>query len=152
MTKRRQYDGNQARIVLFWIELYIREKKRKDLNVNIKFDAFSVEHIFPQKYDAPDSDWDKDDNWKLSETEVVTDKKQFIQQIGNLTLLDSKTNSKVSNSSWKEKREEYRKTTECLITTDEEFLDLKISNWNAEEIQKRTKKLMEIFFNVWKLE
>lgn len=130
----------KARVILFWIELYLRKKQNKEFIAGKDFDKFSIEHIFPQSY--------KTDDWKDKFNEEKDNPKDFIHQLGNLTLLKQGGNSQASNKSWKDKKEVYKQSTELLITHEL----LGISEWNAQEVQNRTKKLLGYFFEIWKYE
>ncbi|GAA2529051.1 HNH endonuclease family protein [Rarobacter incanus] len=70
----------------------------------------TIEHLMPQKWREH---WEAD----LTEEQQVA-RDRTLQQLGNLTLVTQKLNSKVSNGSWESKRNHFLHSDDILITKD----------------------------------
>ncbi|MGZ9453898.1 DUF262 domain-containing HNH endonuclease family protein [Mycoplasma sp. AC157] len=92
----------------------------EDINKN-----YQIEHIFAQNLSS--------DNEGLESSEIENIRSNYLHTIGNLTLLNDKTNASLGNLNFKEKKQSY-------ITSDfklnKYFKEVDI--WNQEEIEKRT--------------
>lgn len=103
----------------------------------------TIEHLLPQAWRA---------NWRLTAAveerpakEVARDR--TLQELGNLTLVTQKLNSKVSNGSWETKVAHFQQFNDVLITND--VIQGHADGWNEELIAERTTKLTEAILNVW---
>ena len=120
-----------------------------------------VEHILPKKYTTH---WKDvifiDQDTKLDD--ALHDK--YINRLGNLTLLDKRTNIENGNASYEIKkrkydRDKYSITNYRLIThlpEKEEYHHKNISvnhydSWNAVSIEKRQKMMARIATEIWNL-
>lgn len=95
-------------------------------------DAINLEHILPLK---PLSDWPN-----FSQDEVRT----YSRRIGNMTLLEAKSNSQLQSSNFEVKKKAFKGSP--YITTD------KISNeatWGVQQILARQKYLAELALKAW---
>lgn len=99
----------------------------------------TVEHLMPQK-------WRKHWPADLSEEEE-TARDSILDQIGNLTLLTQKLNSKVSNSAWTTKRVDLISHDDVLLTRDATTLEPPV--WDEEVIEERTSELVEEILAIW---
>ena len=139
-------------LLLFWVELYLRQSDYYSVT-DLKYD-FTLEHIMPQKWKE---NWINvpayDENGKIIETieekEIV--RRKSIYQIGNMTLLKSKLNSSVSNSSFSEKKsgkngklgiDHYSGLLITKEVTNEE-------EWNDLKIYKRTQLMEDRIREIW---
>ncbi|EOX1264534.1 DUF262 domain-containing protein [Campylobacter upsaliensis] len=140
------YLNNRApKLILFWIELYRRylSKDKQDL-VELNYD-YTLGHLIPQTWQT---------HWK----DIVGDDekaKNYIYQIGNMTLLKGSLNSTIKNCAWKIKLEGdgsrkncIKKCADLLITR--ELLDK--NEWNLQSVEGRSARLIEEFFKIWKIE
>lgn len=95
----------------------------------IDLSTLSIEHLMPQ---TPTEDWFKALN--------VDEETYFynLHRIGNLTLATKSDNSKMRNNVWEYKNEILKNTSH--IKMNEKIL--KIKQWNTDEIEKRTKYLI----------
>ncbi|WP_434637561.1 DUF262 domain-containing HNH endonuclease family protein [Sulfurimonas sp. NW7] len=109
----------QKKLVQYSLKRLEYEKQ----NYNVELFDVSLEHIYPEK---PDQSWQRIDT-------------KYIQNIGNLVLLDKDINSKVGNKSYDKKRNIILKES-TLLTTKEVFEN---SDWEKENIEKRNSSLME---------
>ncbi|TKX31011.1 DUF262 domain-containing protein [Campylobacter aviculae] len=136
-------DNYDAKFVLFWIELYRQDKNKdyKDNTLGLNY-VYTLEHLLPK-------------SWQEHWSDIISDEKQaekFIYQIGNMTLLKGKLNTSLKNQNWQFKlngdgkvKNYIRKNADLLI--NKELLDKK--SWDTKEIEKRTKKCIDDFFEIW---
>ncbi|OHU83337.1 hypothetical protein BKN38_05465 [Helicobacter sp. CLO-3] len=134
--------NSNAKLILFWIELY-RQHKEKDYKDKIGLEyAYTLEHLMPQKWQEHWGDIGKNNEKAES----------LIYQIGNMTLLRSKLNTALSNLDWQTKlhgdgkaRNYIGKNADLLITR--ELLNKK--EWDENEIKKRTEQFIKDFIEIW---
>jgi hypothetical protein len=69
--------------------------------------GYPIEHILPQKWP---------DHWPVHDAEAEEARAEHVHRLGNLTLLTTSLNSKVSNSPWASKRVALQATTPCSST------------------------------------
>ena len=161
----RAIDNRQAALVLFWIELHRREADARESVKALKFD-YSLEHVLPQKWKQ---------NWSgvpvlNEEGNVVEDpvegekiRDQKLWEIGNMTLLNSRLNTAISNSAFEVKiaglPADGRKRAKKGIR---DYGDLKITKedilrpyengdhmWDEAHISRRTEALIQEFESLW---
>ena len=94
--------------------------------------AITLEHVLPQR---PEGNWPN-----FSED----DAKLYFRRIGNLVLLQAKTNSDLKSTSFAEKKTEFQlspyTTTQMVGATQE---------WSVERIRERQAKLAELALKAW---
>ncbi|MEO9249125.1 DUF262 domain-containing protein [Citricoccus nitrophenolicus] len=101
--------------------------------------SYPIEHVLPQKWQ---------DNWPVHGLEAEIERGAHVHRLGNLTLLTSSLNSKVSNSAWNVKREALREHDTLLLNsrllsqTDE-------SGWSEDTIDARSGQLIDVLLKVW---
>lgn len=93
----------------------------------------TLEHIYPQNADA---------SWGS-----VSDLKDYVWHVGNLTLLGAKLNGKAANESYTKKRPLYKKS-EIVMTKD---IGKAFSKWDASEIIRRASELADTAVQIWKI-
>lgn len=98
----------------------------------------SLEHIMPQKPSL---------EWKKYIIKQNINHEDFIDRIGNLTLLTGPRNRGASNKLFQIKCKEIYRKSFLPITKD----ICRYKQWNEEIIIERQKKLAEIAKNIWKL-
>jgi hypothetical protein len=101
--------------------------------------GFPIEHILPQKWT---------DNWSVDTPEAEQERQARVHRLGNLTLLTSGLNSKVSNGPWLSKRKallEHNtiKLTGRLVEQTQE------QEWDETLIDQRTSDLIEVLLKIW---
>lgn len=99
---------------------------------------YHIEHVMPRK-------WQK--HWPLSDGVGEAERDRLIHTLGNLTLLSTKLNSKVSNGAWAVKR---------VGIKDHDVLKLNleiVSNapevWDEATISERTDELIDQILQIW---
>lgn len=121
--------------ILSKIDSYYRETKEE----SIDFDNVNIEHLLPQTPDKA---------WNLSKQEI----KNYVNKLGNLTLIDKRINSKAGNKIIKEKIETLE-LSKLPITR--KLVDELIANnycWDEDCIIKRQKELAQIAYdNIWNI-
>ena len=88
-----------------------------------------------------------EENWNDANMDEVQKLKRnlSLRTLGNLTLVNKRLNSKMSNAAWTEKKELLRRFSSLKITTDY----LNTETWNEEAIAKRANDLGESALKVW---
>ena len=128
--------------LLMLIEYARREETIKDTNVDIKTNVYidvnkkevQLEHILPQKYKTNLKDWK---NWK--------DGDNYINRLGNLTLLKDEKNLAASNKGLSEKIEIYKKEKDSYFKITKDISEkYKEKQWRKEDIDNRTNKFIEL--------
>ena len=149
-----------ATLLLFWIELHRRANDSKFDLTDLKY-SYSLEHIMPQSWE---------DNWGIDKIQVVTAdtespifddetakeiRRAAIYEIGNMTILNRKLNSSLSNKPMKEKldgkgRTKGMRVYASLDVAQEVIKTFDESNrWNEKIIRDRTNRLFAEFLNLW---
>ena len=145
-------------LLLFWVELYDRQNKYADIK-DLKYD-YTLEHIMPQKWqknwsikDVPVKD--EEGNIVENEVEATANRSAAVYEIGNMTLLNSKLNSAISNGTFHTKvygdgkAKHYVKNLADLYLTREVIEN---ESWDEEKIYARTDKIQKEIEAVWNLE
>lgn len=105
----------------------------------INFHTVNIEHILPQN---PDKDW------HLTKKEI----KDYVNKLGNLTLLSQVLNSKAQNSIIPEKLKELRNSKLDITIDIVKKLESLNGNWGEEEITNRQREMAELAYKqVWAL-
>lgn len=140
----REYEQNNKRSlsILYLLETRLRTKGHHSTTV-FPYEAYSLEHIMPKK-------WDK--NWKLTSEFDEEKREHYIKTLGNHTILNSKLNTSISNSGWQIKLQGHSnnkglKEYATGLVTIKDFLNL--SEWNENEILKRADWLALKINEIW---
>jgi uncharacterized protein with ParB-like and HNH nuclease domain len=97
-------------------------------------DDFEIEHIFPRS-------WKKAYNYKqLGYTDDIVN--EFLEKLGNKTIIESKINRKIKNYSFDSKKEEYKESKINEIRKIEEN-----SKWYKKEVEKRNEEIIDRLYN-----
>lgn len=104
----------------------------------IDFDNVNIEHVLPQ---SPEKEW----HIKKS------DAKEFVNYLGNLTLVHKKINAKIGNKNARQKVTELKKS-EIIMTKDlANFIKNNKYKWEKKDIINRQKRLgKEAYNKIWK--
>ena len=103
--------------------------------------TYAIEHVMPRKWTT---------HWPLANGVNSEERDRIIHVLGNLTLLTSKLNSKVSHGPWGGvggKREALQKHDVLLMNRD--LLKRAESAWTDEAIRSRTEELTKIIIKIW---
>ena len=101
--------------------------------------GYPIEHILPQKWK---------DSWPVDSPEAAVDRQERVHRLGNLTLLTTSLNSKVSNGPWSAKRKAMLEHNTIKLTgrlvEQTDGLD-----WTEDLIDLRTRELIDVLLRVW---
>ena len=104
-------------------------------------DTLTLEHVMPQSWET---------NWPLADGETTEDRGRAIQYLGNLTLLTTKLNSRVSNGPWlgaDGKKAALHGQSSLLLNAgiETDYGDV----WTVELIRQRNLELVERIIEIW---
>lgn len=103
----------------------------------------TIEHLLPQKWQP---NWPT--TWSVEEgEELTTARNRSLQELGNLTLVTQKLNSKVSNGSWAVKVAHFQQANDVLLTND--VIQGWPDAWDEAAISRRTAALTASLLDVW---
>jgi hypothetical protein len=103
----------------------------------------TVEHLMPRKWRAG---WRPD--WAKGEFEQRAEARdRTLHELGNLTLLTQKLNSRVSNGPWATKVAHFRQVNDVLLTND--VIQESPESWTEAEIADRTAALTRSLLEIW---
>lgn len=130
LISRDMYSFKLNRYIL---KKFITYENKENINFN---DLITIEHIMPQTLNS---------KWKVDlGSKYVEILEKNLHLLGNLTL--SGYNSEISNKSFSEKKEYYKKSN---ISLNRELTNYDI--WNEESIIKRGKELSELACKIWNI-
>lgn len=133
-----------TRDILRALEKGLRGLEGQGNRTNIPEEVNSIEHIMPRAWR---------DHWQTSIDEAEQDgarRDRLVHTIGNLTLVTSDLNRRLSNNEWRDKQtmiSRDAKSSELLMNQD---LRLQQSGkWDVEEIVARSDIMLEIALEIW---
>lgn len=132
--KEFAYPNRKAVIRYIMAEL---ENHLSDKGLQFDIDPFTIEHVLPQN---PGDVWEQE--FSLSQQE------EFLNRLGNLTLLDEKSNnSKRMNNdkSFVDKKRVYEKSAYLLTQRLAKY-----AQWSPASIEDRQNKMAELAIHIWK--
>lgn len=103
--------------------------------------VYAIEHVMPRKWSA---------HWPLVDGQSEVDRDGIIHTLGNLTLLTTKLNSKVSNGPWLGSGGK-RAALEGhdVLMLNRELLREAGSQWSEQAIRARTRQMTEFIIEIW---
>lgn len=120
-----------SRFYLREIEHY-KTKDNLEKEVPIDVDKINLEHILPQN---------SENNYPNFSTEEHT---KYLKRIGNLTLMNTKSNNKQKSASFEDKKVIFKESTIEITKSVADY-----SEWSVENIEKRQNELAETAVKVW---
>ena len=127
----------RLRLVLEGVESQLRSTKSEQTDVPTNL---TIEHLMPVSWKGH---WPNPIGTDAQIAEY--ERNQLVHTIGNLTLLNSKLNSSVSNNPWPEKKAEFLKY--AVLNLNGELMN--IERWDDEVIRERSKKLAGLVTKCW---
>ncbi len=120
-----------AKLVLRLIESHLqRERAGGKIELVVGSNSLvDLEHIYPRKPE-PGREWPGDEDW--------------LNRIGNLTLLAAGLNREAQNGPFEEKKEEY---SQSQLFLTRELLD--IDEWSSDQIVARQQRMAQLALKVW---
>lgn len=107
-TRFRKFSNNQARLLLFLIEMLYRNGEEDKYSDSLRISTYSLEHVMPQKWQTSWYDvaaYDENSNI-IDRNDVdlfIQSRNRAVKSLGNMTLLTTKLNTSVSNSDFETK-------------------------------------------------
>lgn len=135
------YRNNQTKYILEMIEESLTNNTREK-TINSRTDVH-IEHIMPREIERTRTR-DMYGSWQDYLGEAATDYKNYVNKIGNLTLLGSELNLKVSNHPFEEKKKNYR-LSNIKITQN----ICQVPEWTFQTIQQRGLGFAKIAKEIW---
>jgi hypothetical protein len=99
---------------------------------------YHIEHVMPRKWQA---------FWPLEPGVSDQSRDSLVHEIGNLTLLTSKLNSKVSNGPWSSKLAALKEHDVLKLNVD--LLSLAGDTWSQQKIAERNQSLTQGILQIW---
>lgn len=99
---------------------------------------YHIEHVLPRRWQA---------NWPLDAGSSDADRDRLIHTLGNLTLLTSKLNTKVSNSAWSSKRTALHEHDVLKVNAD--LLASAGGAWTEAKVRSRTLDMAAAIIEIW---
>lgn len=131
-ASKRMKKPRIARYILAKINDFIQQQP--ELTVS---DRVTLEHILPRS---------PGDEWKES-VPLNEDVLDYVDRIGNLTLLEKGRNRKIGNAGFAEKRKVFE---ESYLTINRDIVTKE--HWTYQEIEERSKELARYAKSVWRLD
>ncbi|HWK25193.1 MAG TPA: DUF262 domain-containing protein [Solirubrobacter sp.] len=100
--------------------------------------GYPIEHVLPQS-------WVK--HWPVADDDAAAARAEHVHRIGNLTLLTTALNSKVSNGPWESKRKELQAHDTLLLNS--RLLSTWTGGWDEDTIDARTEVLIDALLATW---
>lgn len=127
-----------ARLRVF-LEAVENEYRRGTNQPQVPRRGYPIEHLLPQKWQ---------DNWAVDGLEAEVDRGAHVHRLGNLTLLTSSLNSRLSNSAWPVKRNALRQH-DTLLLNSRLLSQIDELEWEEDAIDARTTSLLDVLLAVW---
>jgi hypothetical protein len=103
----------------------------------------TVEHLMPRSWRT---NWAP--SWPADQAEAnATARDHEVHELGNLTLVTQKLNSRVSNGSWATKVGHFQQVNDVLLTND--VIQSNPATWDETAIAARTAALTESILEIW---
>lgn len=150
---RRMTTNKLPTLLLFWLELYERNSLNVDVK-NLKYE-YTLEHIMPQKWLQNWQDvtaYDTDGNEIEDSDDIERIRSHAIYEIGNMTLLNSKLNTSISNSAFYDKVHGKHGRKGIKDLADLRLTRAVIDNnteWNELKIYARTTEFEQRIRDIW---
>lgn len=129
--------SEESRRLIKYILGKINDFHRETDEYLINFNTVNIEHLLPQN---------PDQEWNLSKKDI----KDYVNKLGNLTLLSHIINSKIQNSIAPKKLPELKKSELAITKKLVKLLDDLDGQWGEEPIIARQKELAEIAYkSIW---
>lgn len=121
-----------ARYYLRALEKQMQNEPQPELVPNPNEEQINLEHILPQTLGS---------GWDHIEPEIAS---TYYTRLGNLALMQAQRNTDIGNGSFREKKEEYARSS-YRLTSEVARLDI----WGPEQIDTRQKELARIAVLTW---
>jgi GNAT superfamily N-acetyltransferase len=111
-------------------------------NERVMRGKFAIEHVMPRKWQT---------HWALPEgSRAEGEREALLHTLGNLTLLTSRLNSKVSNGPWKgDAGKKQALEDHCVLLLNRKLKELAVDDWTEAKIRARTDSLGKLIIDIW---
>ncbi|HEX8390549.1 MAG TPA: DUF262 domain-containing HNH endonuclease family protein [Candidatus Saccharimonadales bacterium] len=134
--KKKQSNGDFIKYLFVKLEDSIRDTNE------VAVDEVNIEHLLPQN---PSDEWDV----------TSTDIKDYVDSLGNLTILDFRINSSIKNASFEKKIMGDSKTkgiSKSDLELNKQMIEsLDAYKWTKQEITDRQEQLAKLCYENWKI-
>lgn len=103
--------------------------------------GYPIEHILPQKWP---------DHWPVDGAAAQEMRAEHVHRLGNLTLLTTSLNSKVSNGPWSSKRVALQ-AHDTLLLNSRLLAAVDGEVWDEASIDSRTATMIDVLLGTWKV-
>jgi uncharacterized protein with ParB-like and HNH nuclease domain len=138
IEKFMDIDYKNYSLVVYILANIEKSKSRTDEIDYLKYTKINIEHILPQE----------PSEWTLTKNQI----KDYVNLLGNLTLIDKKINGTMQNKTLKNKLDEFQNSK---LTINKELVNRfqKLNyNWAEADIKKYQQELAEYAYDVvWKI-
>ena len=131
----RRFKKARLRMLLEAIE---DEYRRGTNQPQVPRRGYPIEHILPQRWA---------NNWPVHDAEAEEVRAEHVHRLGNLTLLTTSLNSKVSNGPWTSKRDALRAHDTLLLNS--RLLSTVDGTWDEAGIDSRPDAMLDVLFAIW---
>ena len=157
VTEALKNIGNHWSTPLQKYILFKIERKMTDTNLTINQLAWSTkltrEHVMPRGWKNATKDETDDatghkstvDLWPVARSDDEAKRYQYVESIGNLTLLTDDANQRVATDPFSKKKERYGDYSRLSITNYIVSQD----DWDVEQISERAQNLVNLFNQIW---
>jgi len=132
----RRYPRARLRMFLEAVEDHFRMETEQP---QVERNGYPIEHLLPQKWE---------ETWPVRNLEEAEERQARVHRLGNLTLLTTSLNSKVSNGPWERKRKALLQHN-TINLTGRVLARTERRDWDEEMIDERTRELVEKILQVW---
>lgn len=105
-----------------------------------------TEHIMPQKLSESWISYLKNITGKIEE-EIKSLHKEYLNKIGNLAIIKSNWNARMSNRIFDEKKKDYSNSEFSITKKLSEY-----EKWTFDEIDQRTEEMANLALQIWKVD
>lgn len=139
IQSQKVYDKNHTQKIYLVIDTINRHLSKGTGGFTVLDQNPSIEHILPQ---TPSEDWKNE----LGVDELKQIYRDYLDTWGNLTLVTSEWNSKLSNSAFLVKK---KKLAEHALRINSDDFSLTIDRWDDKAILERANFLTTKFIEIW---
>ena len=141
----RRLGRGRLRMVIEAVEDHLRGwigNKSSLSNERVMRGKFAIEHVMPRKWQT---------HWALPEgSRAEGEREALLHTLGNLTLLTSRLNSKVSNGPWNgDAGKKQALENHCVLLLNRKLKDLAGDDWSEAKIRSRTDTIGKLVVEIW---
>ena len=145
-VRSNKITARRRRMVLEAIECGFRGSPFRTAPIELsKLRGLTIEHVMPRQSNTP--------SYAAPGLHAHGGEPDLIECFGNLTLLERRLNSKLSNNSWIRKRDAYLQDHKANLALNRDLVRggerRKMDDWTAKEIRERAGRLAERAIEIW---